>query len=95
MWTRDVAGVTSAALVALYFSFYLLPATEIAGGALQQIVSEQRTIVDQLEQLDRARQSRRTDAQASAEAGPMGWALLVRDGPSLLDGMVWGPSGGG
>ena len=95
MWTRDVAGLTSIALVALYFSFHLLPATEIAGGAFRQIVSEQRTIVDQLDQLDRARQSRRTDAQASAEAGPADWAPLVRDGPNLLDGMVWGPPGGG
>ena len=95
MWTRDVAGLTSIAIVALYVSFHLLPATEIAGGALRQIVSEQRSIVDQLDQLDRTRQSPRTDAQASAEDGQMGWALLVRDGPSPLAGMVWGPSGGG
>ena len=95
MWTRDVAGLTSIALVALYVSFHLLPATGIAGGAFRQIVSEQRTFVDQLDQLDRARQSRRTDAQASTEAGRADWAPLVRDGPNQLDGMAWGPPGGG
>ena len=95
MWTRDVAGPTGIAVAALYLSFYLLPATEVTDGALWQIANERRSIVDQLDELDRASPSLRTGAQANAEAGPADGAPLVRTGPNLLDGIVWGSPGGG
>lgn len=92
MWTRDAAGLTGIAVVVLYCSFYLLPATEFAGGALRQIAIEQRATVDQLHQ---AVQAGRKNAQSGAEAAPSDGAPIVRHGPNLLDGIVWGQPGGG